>query len=372
MSDLKIVNTYDTSNKKQTTDFANNIRSTLDVQTEFDKVEVSFEWLDLMEETMRYLDNILRNPNRFIINEEEIVKVELARRITVDSIKHLARNTNLIQDIEDGEVKPSKILNINKEETYNTYENRFIYTLIQNMQLYVDLKKKENVFSSHFKEAKKMEYKAKSIVGSERVNIQLVIDSNIDAKRNPGNSKEDTIEKRIEKIESEIKMLIGTEVYRSLARAHVAKIIPPIKKTNLILKNVNFQHAVKLWDFLHETANDNAKKAKNKKNYEDTGVLREYINETFLLDYVALATLSEEKTIEEKTVVIEELTNNLIDRIVELNADLPEDKLKDVIGQKLLVSRNKKIASLSEVQNAFSTQIKRYLDNISNFKFGEY
>ena len=34
-----------------------------------------------MEFTVPYLDNILRNPNRFIINEEEIVKIELARKI---------------------------------------------------------------------------------------------------------------------------------------------------------------------------------------------------------------------------------------------------------------------------------------------------
>lgn len=40
-----------------------------------------------MEQTVPYIDNIFRNPNRFIINEEEIVKIERARRITVESIK---------------------------------------------------------------------------------------------------------------------------------------------------------------------------------------------------------------------------------------------------------------------------------------------
>ena len=66
----------------------------------------------------KILDNILRNPNRFIVNEEDIVKIELARRVTVESIKHLSKNTNLIQDYnkETGDVRPSKILNINKEE----------------------------------------------------------------------------------------------------------------------------------------------------------------------------------------------------------------------------------------------------------------
>ena len=89
-----------------------------------DKIIEDTEWIDLMETTIPYIDNIFRNPNRFIINEEEIVKIELARKVTVESIKHLAKHTNLIQDVDEetGDVKPSKILNINKEESYDTYE----------------------------------------------------------------------------------------------------------------------------------------------------------------------------------------------------------------------------------------------------------
>ena len=122
-----------------------NVNSNLRVITNYDKTRCSFEGLDIMENTIKYLDNILRNPNRFIINEEDIVKVELARRVTVESIKHLSRNTNLIQDIDKktGDVKPSKILNINKEESFNTYENRFIYSLIKNMQFFIKQRKRQ-------------------------------------------------------------------------------------------------------------------------------------------------------------------------------------------------------------------------------------
>ena len=128
VGELQIVDLYNGHDNKIIEEFNNNITSTLDIKLDYDKTDFSLEWLDIMEETIRYIDNILRNPNRFIINEEEVVKVELARRITVDSIKHLARNTNLIQkyDKKTGDIKPSKILNINKEENFNTYENRFI------------------------------------------------------------------------------------------------------------------------------------------------------------------------------------------------------------------------------------------------------
>ena len=64
-----------------------------------------------------------------------MVKVELARKVTVESVIHLTQHTNFIQKIdENGDVKPSKILNINREESLDTYENRFIFTLLNNLR----------------------------------------------------------------------------------------------------------------------------------------------------------------------------------------------------------------------------------------------
>src|SRR5699024_8251598 len=125
------------------------------VDLHYDKVEDNFEWVDIVEDTIRYLDNILRNPNRFIIHEDEIVKIEMAKRVTVDSIKHMDKHTNLIQEVdENDEIKPSKILNINKEETFDTYENRFIYTLILNMEAFVAAKKRKLADGSYLKDDK--------------------------------------------------------------------------------------------------------------------------------------------------------------------------------------------------------------------------
>ena len=182
MEDLSIIKLYK-DNKIKTDNFNDNIRSNLNVSTNYEKVIVDYEWLDLMEDTIRYLDNILRNPNRFIVNEEEIVKIELARRVTVESIRHLSKHTNFIQKIEDnGDVKPSKILNINKDESYDTYENRLIYTLIENMKNYVELKKKETLTSSSVKDIKKIEYQGKCNLGKEKININVLLDTSLNTK----------------------------------------------------------------------------------------------------------------------------------------------------------------------------------------------
>jgi len=107
---LKIFDVYAESDSSKNNAFLNKIESDLHVKTESNDSSNDYMWLEMMENTIVYLDNILRNPNRVIMNEEEIVKIEMAKKITVDSIKHLSKNTNLIQEIdqETGDVKPRK------------------------------------------------------------------------------------------------------------------------------------------------------------------------------------------------------------------------------------------------------------------------
>lgn len=365
MDKLKVIGLLDSSSEREQNTFFNNTRSSLTVNTDMKKVETDFEWLDLMEDTIKYLDNILRNPNRFIINEEEIVKIELARKTTVESIRHLSKHTNFIQKIEDnGDVKPSKILNILKDESYDTYENRLIYTLIDNMRNFVEIKKKSLITASSLKDIKKAKFTAKSNVGREQVFMELNYTSSlIDKKEEQG---ERPVEERIKKLDDDITMLSNTEVFKMLKKLHVARVIPPIKKTNVILKNTNFQYAMKLWDYLQSHVANDSKVVKSNKKYEDNGILKEYLNNTFLLDFLAMNTLNTTSSKEKKIEVVEELTDNLIQRIVELNADLPLTELKDQIGDKIALIKYRKEASLSEIQNIFGEHIKSYLEKIEN------
>ena len=97
----------------------------------YTKKNYSTEWIDTLEDCIVALDTIVRNPRKFIVIEEDIVDISLARSISVESVKHLSQHTNLISSVtKDGMVIPSKILNTSKEESFEIYENRFIYTLL--------------------------------------------------------------------------------------------------------------------------------------------------------------------------------------------------------------------------------------------------
>ena len=377
MDRLKVLDLYNNSEEKIKDTFTNKINSTLEVQLDYDKMDCNYEWLDIMEDTIRYLDNILRNPNRFIVNEEEVIKIELARRVTVESIKHLSRNTNLIQDYDKktGDVKPSKILNINKEESFNTYENRFIYSLIQNMKSFIARKKSMNQTSDAgiLKDNKSFNYNATSKIGEEEVKINMQLDSKIDSKNEIINDDGKKISERIEKLELQIADLTNSDVYKNLAKLHVALVTSPIKKTNVILKNVNFQYAVKLWNYMQQNVDNTNKRIQDKKIYQDKGELKDYIDESFLLNYLVIDSLNQKNTTTEKKEEIkkeasQKIINTMLDQMLTIDENITEDELKNIVLQQYEVVKYKNITNIKSLYKIFDKQIDKYLNKFNNLK----
>ena len=369
MSELKIVDLYENSSDKKRKEFIKNHKSELRLDHNYEKNIIDDSWLKIIEENIRYLDNILRNPNRFIVNDEEVVKVELARRITVESIKHLSKNTSFIQDIDEvtGDVTPSKILNINKEESFNTYENRVIYTLIKNLIMYIDIKKREMNLNLATKNDKKLSYQGEAKIGSEKVNISLALNSSLN---DTGTLEE--LENRLQKLDWQIKDLTNSEVYRSIERARVALITPPIKKTNLILKNTSFQRAMTLWNFLQEEMEDNSEIATGNDVIVDNEELKELLNETFLLNYFILNSYDADDSEDEKIKKTNEiLINNLIQKLVVTNEELTINELNNMIDKQFQLVKKQTLATEKEIKEIFMVAMDEYLEKIKENELGE-
>lgn len=370
MSGLNIIDLYNNSSSSQIDGFLNKMDSNLHVDKNENRIEGNYEWIQIMEDTVQYIDNILRNPNRFIINEEDVVKIELARRVTVESIKHLAKNTNLIQDIDKktGDVKPSKILNINKEESFNTYENRFIYTLIQNMKLFIARKKSTIVNESSFNCNNSLSYRGKCSLGEENVDIELKMNDIIKSSKKVVDSTGNDIPSRIEKLEQRIVDLTSCEVYKNLNRLHVALVTSPIKKTNVILKNVNFQYAVRLWNYLQEHVNDDSNsESKDNNSYDDKGELKKYFDESFLLDYLVCKTLTNfnnKKMNKEK--ISERLIGNVVEKIIDINAGISKEQLSNLVARQYTVIKYRNVVTDKKISKIYRAEIDKYLKKISN------
>ena len=89
----------------------NNGESDFRLVQKVNKKIFDIEWVNVIEDCLVPLDEIVRNPRKFIVVEEDIIDISLARSISVESVRHLAQHTNLIAAVDGDTVTPSKILN---------------------------------------------------------------------------------------------------------------------------------------------------------------------------------------------------------------------------------------------------------------------
>lgn len=334
--------------------FLRNLNSTLYVKKDFDMKEFDYEWLDKIEECIPYIDNILRNPKRFIINEEEVVKVELARRVTVESIIHLTQHTNLIQKIEDdGDVKPSKILNINKEESMDTYENRFIYTLVNNMRVFFEQRLEVSGGNSYCFDKNNLKYEANTKVHGENLKISIdVSDVTRDIMEHTGDKGGLTLSERIRKAKTQIDGFFGTEMVQTLARLHVSPVRSPIKKTNVILKNPNFRKAEELWNYI-QTYESKDVKIKDKRDYFDNGALKNEYDQAFLMTFIANKALIESSQSCDESSMIRQMMQRLINNLLDSDIELTEDRIKNLFIKQIDSTKESNIKKSEIICNSF-------------------
>ena len=376
MDNLGIIDLYQNDKEKNCIqEFVEKTDSTLRVETDRKITTLDTEWLEVIEGTIQYIDNIFRSPNRFIVNEEEVVKVEQAKKITVETIKHLSKNTNFIQTIDPvtGDVTPSKLLNIRKEESYDTYENRLIYTLVQNTKMFIKRRKEELMISiddSNNEESsvnsKALHYNATSKINEEKVNVNMNLNSNLDAEGDTSKEKKIRIIERIEEVEKKIEMLADAEPYQVIDRQRISLIREPIKKTNVILKNVNFQYAMKLWTYLRDNYNIGLAEEEEHLDYNDNGELKQFIDETFLLQYIAMKTLDEDKQENQTThqEIQEAMVDQMIEKMIDMDVEVTEQDLTQMIAQRYEVIKYKKTEIIKEIQQIFKTHLERYEEQI--------
>lgn len=374
MENLEVIELYENSNHEKTKTFIDTAESTLKVQTEKKYITRDIEWVNMMEEVIPHIDSIFRSPNRFIKNEEETVKIEQAKKVSIETIKHLSKHTNLIQDIdkETGDVIPSKLLNVRKEETYNTYENRLIYTLVQNMKYFVNIRKDallqpiatEN--KEENKNNKQLEYNAKSKLNDEEVDINVSINSKLDTEQKDSEERNKSLLLRIEEIERKISDIESTEVYKILAKENIILVKDPIRKTNVVLKNVHFQYAMKLWEFLKANFDEQTIESEDNKDYMDNGQLKKMMDEAFLLQYLAMKTLDEDNMEKQdtkkeiKAIVVEQM----LDKMLDIDEDITEEQLRQMVAEKYEVIKYKKMAVLQDIQKIFKKYFDQYEDMV--------
>lgn len=367
MKDLNILKLASIEREKSV-QFLGQIDSKLLMDVSKSRVTENNEWIDMVEFTMPYLEKALTKQIKNIVTEEEIIKIELIKKVTVESVKHLSKNVNLVDryNQQSGEVVPKKILNAYKEETFLTYENRFLYTLIKLIEDFIYLREKQSPNEYKGKNYQKANYEASIKLKKEKVKVNVEYNSEVLT----GIRKTDGSAERIADIKKKLKVLKQTDVYITLVSKKATYVKAPLKMTNVLLKNVNFQYAVKLWNYLSEQIELNDKITNESSEFEEKGMVKKLLDEDiFLMHSIFKSTDLENQfkgkakaAIEDKKVT-KELTDALIEKIIELNPDMSEKDINKLITDKLLVMKTRKLISLKPIEDKFKEKIDKYMAN---------
>ncbi len=209
---------------------------------------VDERWIGTIEEGIDAIYNIIDKPRRFVTTKEEVVPVALARKITADSVRHLSMNTQFIASDEDGEIQPTRILNVSTEESYDLYENRFVYHLIQRLFTFVDKRTDVIFWSTGDETCNTMSMESK--VDDAYEEISYKIEMTIKNRQSYAENDSDHMEvfKRIDRLRRMVRNLRSSSFCELMAGC--AMVRSPIQRTNLMMKDPSYRTCYKLWQFI--------------------------------------------------------------------------------------------------------------------------
>lgn len=336
----------------------------------------SFDWLDEIEIVCPYLDNLIRNPKLSLIKESDVVKIEKAKKVTVDTVKNLSKHTEYIDKIDPvtDDVQPSKLLITRGEDTFNTYENRFAYTLLHKLAKFVEDKEKE-LDDIKEKKDKILEYKASTTNKTEKI----VMEMKVSTQKLFNEKEEDSFEKELEKVRQRVKrigeFMTGwrrSEFYKSLEKDRAIFVTEPIKKTNLLLKNPNFQMAMKLWEFLKrfDEANEDSQEGVES---DGDNTLKEVLGDSFLVDYFVLDSISKskkeqrEKMAEYSIIMIKQEIKRIISILANSGINITDEEIFKLVSEEIKKEKEQKKLDGSDIKQKFKDAMDEYLEKTQDY-----
>lgn len=296
---------------------------------------VDEEWISMIEDSLDAINTIIEKPRRFITTEEEVVPVSLAKKISADSVRHLSQNTQFLAPSDDGGVHPTRILNVNTVETYDLYENRFIYHLIQHLLTFVD-KRTDVIFWSTGNEIRnrfKMHSKIDDAYEEIEYNVEMTVKNRQSFAENDADNMD--VFMRIDRVRRLVMALRGASFCQIMNGCSAVR--SPIQRTNLIMKDPNYRKCYQLWQFMerYDKVGYNIDVQQQALAFDDEYMVQMYTN--LINNYTVFMSLTDdERNLQElESVQHAPVAPKFIKEIQEVQVDSPD--LPDVEVRRVFV-----------------------------------
>ena len=218
---------------------------------------IDMDWVTAIEETLPYIEKAIDEQRRFIVENNEVYRIDKAKIINKDSVKHLIQHTNFIDNIDEtGKVTPNRVLTIEREDSFETYENRFLITLIESALAFVADKYRKMV-NAPTDTYNKIEMERDLQLNQQRVTFKMEYSNEIkeaeDADLDTTDYESLSDFDRVRRIREKLNSFLNTDMMQALKKC--IRVKPPINRTNLMTKNPNYKAGLDLFTYLNSYKN---------------------------------------------------------------------------------------------------------------------
>ena len=321
------------------------------------------EWVSEIEKGLTFIEKAIKEDRQFILSQGEVVPIEKVKSVSKESVQHLAKHSDLITEYEEGEdIIPDKLYTVERLNDYTVYENRFLYTLLKNLQYFID-KRLKLLNDSKVQTENQVKMESEFNIGKEKVKYEFSLSSTEKTeKKREFKLDEDTSQmdliQRVERLRLILYDFQNSQLIKSLNGCTLVR--PPIMRTNVILKNPNFKKVMELWTFI-EMYNDAGLtiQVMEEEELPSEEYMQEMFNISLINYYLFNHHIKPEKTLEKAMPVSKEFKPNLVRRTVEEFIDEFSMDIDDI--ERIFIDKVKK-ATKKRKEN--EQKIKKAIDRV--------
>lgn len=211
---------------------------------------IDSDWVLEIEKELVYLEKAIKEERQFITKNGEVLPIERTKKVSVSSVRHLARHSEMItREYDEGDdIVPDKLYNVENYSDYAVYENRFLYMLLIYLKGFIEtrISKIAESFNTY-----KCSFAVSKNIATSKRKISYTININDENRADTVTAENAEAKALIDKIHREqgfVSMLLMTPLMSEVSKAPMLK--PPIIKTNVLKMDDNFKHATELYHFL--------------------------------------------------------------------------------------------------------------------------
>ncbi len=266
-----------------------NVEEDLLTSTKF-KCYIESDWVEEIEKGLVFIEKAVQEDRQFIRTNGEIVEISKVRKISRESVEHLAKHSNMITHVPEHEgdtLVPDKLYMVEKLSDYAIYENRFLYMLLKYLETFISYRftKIQEIRSTYDSKL----YLHKEIkLDKKNINLEIKLDEHLINNPFPLSDKEsEELVTRISNCNEIIQSLLKTDLMVQVSKSPMIK--PPITRTNILKMNNNFKNALALYNFIASYKGDgfSFEEVETKFNPFKENVANELYGSINLLDYVS-------------------------------------------------------------------------------------